>query len=339
MKLLGILGVTRWVLRLLLLPPFLLREIWRRLTAGTNDFHLIRRGGYAGGPVAVVALYQDGRVRADILSLFLALRRRGVYTIAVNTGALSDAGARLPVDCYVERQNYGRDFGSYRLGLQIAEGIAPKADRTLLLNDSVFYVSGGLDKFLQRLLFNSADICSATESNEVLPHQTSFCLSFSRKCTQHPAFRRFWRRYITTDLRPMTVILGEITLSRVLGRTELTRDTLASQSSVSERLAERALVDGDLSGEAMGFAEHQENWSIDGNLTHRVPNTLLDLGLPMIKLDLPLRAGKTDSELESILGRLAPVDSQTLGELWLTQTEKKGNGNRLDRLGALCGLA
>lgn len=241
--------MKRWCLRLLLLPVFLLREIWRRLRAGSGNERLIRRAPYAGGPVAVVALYQDGKVRADILALLLSLRRRGVYVIAVNTGELDDAGARLPADCYLERSNYGRDFGSYRAGIRratsLAEAHGQAPERLLLLNDSVFYVAAGLDEFLNRLLTSAADICSATESTEVLPHQTSFCLSFSRACLAHPAFARFWRRYVATDLRPLTVLLGEIALSRVLYRAGLSHAALAGRDMV-RKIATGGAVPGRL---------------------------------------------------------------------------------------------
>lgn len=324
--------MTRWVLRLLLLPLFLVREIWRRWARVTENARIIRRGGYTGGPVAVVALYQQGQVRADVLGLLLALRRSGTHVIAVNAGELSDAGARLPVDTYVERRNYGRDFASYQIGVGLAMDCDVDPDRMLLLNDSVFYASKGLEGFLNRLLHSSADVCSATESLEVLPHQTSFCLSFSRACVKHPRFQRFWRRYVATDLRPMTVLFGEVALSQVLRAAGLTRETLASRHAVDARL-ELQQIDG--AGVTVNHAESR----VSGNMTHRAPDVLLDLGVPIVKLDLAHRAGKTDSELEHILGRLEPVDSQSLGELWRIQREKKHQDSRLDRLGAICGLA
>lgn len=74
-------------------------------------------------------------------------------------------------------------------------------------------------------------------------------------------------------------------------------------------------------------------------MTHRAPDVLLDLGVPMVKLDLPHRGNKSESELQSILRRLEPVESQSLGELWRLQGEKQERSGRLDRLGARCGLA
>lgn len=257
--------------------------------------------------------------------------------MAVNTGRLDDAGARLPVDAYIERGNYGRDFASYQAGLRLAQEIAPEAERWLLFNDSVFYVSHGLEPFLERLLRCHADICSATESVEVLPHQTSFCLSFSRACVQHPRFQKFWRRYVGMDLRPWTVFLGEIALSRVLLGTGLTRETLGGMEAV-KRAFSQGVADPVGRAEGQGVGQSAP-WQGEGNMTHRAPDLMLDLGLPMVKLDLPHRGGKTDSELQGLLTRLEPVESQSLDELWRLQAEKHQRSSRLDRLGARCGLA
>lgn len=330
--------MLRWVLRLFLLPLFLVRDVWRRVRRRPSRYLQLRRAPYSGGPVAIIALYQTGQVRADILGLLLALRRRGVYVMAVNTGSLPDAGARLPVDCYVERPNYGRDFGSYQVGVEQLTQYQPPS-RLLLLNDSVFYAATGLEAFLNRLIYSAADVCSATESNEVLPHQTSFCLSFSGRCASHPTFLRFWKRYVPMDLRPATVLLGEILLSRVLSKMGFSRETLAPHESVRRLVTDKpglAALDTTL---VNSCPADRAKWCVAGNVTHRAPSALMDLGLPLIKLDLASRAGRHDSDLEHVLSRLTPQESETLGELWLTQSRKTGNFGPLDRLGALCGLS
>ena len=324
-------------MRLVLLPLFLVREVWRRL-GGTGQREVpLWQDPYRGGPVAVVALYQTGRIRADVLGLLLALRRRGVYVIAVNTGSLAAGGVRLPVDCYVQRRNYGRDFGSYRLGTALVRGLSEEVPRLLLLNDSVFYISRGLEAFVGRLLDSPADICSATDSVEVAPHQTSFCLSFSARCQRAAVFRRFWQHYQPTDLRPATVLFGEIALSRRLHAAGFTHEVLACR----ERL--RAVVDRDPGlvqrRDAEGEASRAAEVCLSGNLTHRVPAALIELGVPLVKLDLLRRRNAAESDLDGLVARLPQDEALRLSDMLHSRAAQAVRAPALDRLGALCGLA
>lgn len=332
--------MTRWGLRLLLTPLFLGREVGRQAKARVRSARLIRRLPYSGGPVAVIALYQQDRVRADLLGLMLGLRRKGVYVVAVNAGSLRDAGAQLPADVYVERPNLGRDFGSYKSGLQILKHMGLRPPRLMLFNDSVFYSAQGRDRFLDRLIHSPADICSATDSTEVRPHQTSFCLSFSQACAEHPSFVRFWQRYFPTDLRPLTVLLGEIALSQVLGKKGFSSETFASRDAIRARLEHHPDLavpppPAAVSETAIGAIE----WCLAGNITHRAPGALLDLGVPLVKLDLRSRADLDDSILSAVLSKLPEPESETLGSIWEAAQHMPKSSSTLDRLGARCGLA
>ncbi len=324
-------------MRLLLLPAFVLRDLLRRLRGTGQAAVPLWQEPYRGGPVALVALYQDGRPRADTLGLILALRRQGAYVISVNAGSLASGGVRLPVDCYVERRNFGRDFGSYRCGIHLVRRIAPDLERLVLINDSVFCVSSGLDGFVRRLLESPSDICSATESTELRPHQTSFCLSFSGRCVRDPRFRRFWERYRPTELRPATVILGEIALSRQLERAGFTRETIASCDVIRQRVAERPELAA-APDPAQG-PEMAAEWCVAGNVTHRAPAALLELGVPLLKLDLAERAELSESYLAGLGASLPEEDRHAFAEIMAKRTQNLSSPNRLDRLGAQVGLS
>ncbi|WP_108258923.1 hypothetical protein [Mangrovicoccus ximenensis] len=324
-------------MRLLLLPAFLLRDLGRRMRGAGQSAVPLWQEPYRGGPVAMVALYQNGRPRPDMLALMLALRRRGVYVVAVNAGALASGGVRLPADCYVERRNFGRDFGSYRCGVRLVRKIAPGLDRLLLLNDSVFWVSSGLDGFIGRLLGSGRDICSATESTELRPHLTSFCLSFSGRCFRHPSFRRFWDRYIPTDLRPATVLLGEIGLSRHMERAGFSRETVASREVVRQAVLKEPGLAA-LPGRAAG-GEAAADWCVAGNVTHRAPAALLELGVPLVKLDLEDRAALGESCMAGVGACLPEEDRLAFAEIMAQKRQNLGRPNRLDQLGARYGLS
>lgn len=301
-----------------------------------HDLRILKRARFTGGPVAVVALYQSGRVRADVLGLLMALRRKGVYVIAINTGQLDDKGAQLPVDLYAERPNLGRDFGSYKAGMTLLRDLGPAPSRLMLFNDSVFYAASGLAPFIDRLMASKADVCSATESTEVRPHQTSFCISFSQSCFKSTVFRRFWDRYVPADLRPATVLFGEIALSRVLTQAGFSHDVIASRKAVQDQLARQP----ELANAPSGFAESAPaEWCVAGNVTHRAPRALLELGVPLVKLDLPKRVDIAEKERAEILSRLSRAESETLDSIWQTGSAPMKRTKTLDKLGALCGLA
>ncbi|MBE3639712.1 hypothetical protein [Mangrovicoccus algicola] len=329
--------MRRWLMRIALLPVFLGRDLCRRLQGTGQDAVPLWQDEFAGGPVAVIALFQSGQIRPDTLAMILALRRLGVYVIAVNAGALASGGVRLPVDCYVERRNFGRDFGSYRHGLRLARRIAPGLTRAILLNDSVYVASRGLEPFLRRLLDSPADICSATESAELYPHQTSFCLSFSARCFSDAGFRRFWNRYRPTDLRPATVILGEIGLSRHLSGRGFSREVIASRSGVRDIVTSRP--DLVLGGQGGRDPVQAADWCIAGNVTHRAPAALLELGVPLVKLDLARRGEIDDSGIAALSAGLDREDQLALAEILAARDGPAARAGALDRLGARFGLA
>ena len=68
---------------------------------------------YAGQKILLLALYEKGRLRADIENLLITAKSLGMYVIAVNTLKVLNADSlKDKIDCYIERPNFGRDFGS-----------------------------------------------------------------------------------------------------------------------------------------------------------------------------------------------------------------------------------
>jgi len=68
---------------------------------------------YSGENIAILALYNKGKLRADIKNLLTVLKNNGAYVIAINTLKLKDDELDNHIDCYIERPNYGRDFGIF----------------------------------------------------------------------------------------------------------------------------------------------------------------------------------------------------------------------------------
>lgn len=176
---------------------------------------------YNGENILLIALYQKGVLRDDIKNLLLLAKKQGLYVIGVNTQKLVDAKSISPwFDTYIERFNFGRDFGSYKTGFKyIFDNLYHlHCPRVIMLNDSVFYESTRTGKFLDSLMNTQIEALGATENYEIEHHLGSFCISIAGRVVRHPKFMRYWRCYRNSDIRPSVIKRGEMALSLCLKR-------------------------------------------------------------------------------------------------------------------------
>lgn len=178
---------------------------------------------YGGSPILFLALYQKGRLRPDVIRMLDLAKQQGFYILAVNTLKLRLAEierARGHVDCYIERPNFGRDFGSYKTGFLhlFDQGWAQNCPRLIMLNDSVFYSTPRVAKFLNDLADTDTEVLGATENFEIEHHLGSFAIAFGGAILRNPLFARYWRDYNLTDVRPAVIRTGEMALSKLLKR-------------------------------------------------------------------------------------------------------------------------
>ena len=176
---------------------------------------------YAGQPILLLALYQKGQLRPDLIRLLTAARAQGLYVLGVNTLKLKNpASVEGLIDCYIERPNFGRDFGSYKTGFLhlYARRWENTCPRLLMLNDSVYYSTRGLDQFLTDLTTSPTEVLGATENYEIEYHLGSFTISMAQSVLKAPRLRKYWRRYFLTDVRPTVIKRGEMKLSKTLKR-------------------------------------------------------------------------------------------------------------------------
>ncbi|WP_313462034.1 hypothetical protein [Pseudomonas nitroreducens] len=174
---------------------------------------------YQGEKILLMALFEKGEVRQDILSLLASAKRQGVYVLCINTLKIGDpVQYENIVDCYIEKYNFGRDFGSYQSGFNYLykQGLAGQCPRLLMLNDSVFYSESKNCAFLADMFDSPVEALGGTENFEIEHHLGSFCIAFSGNVLRHPKFRRYWAKYRCSDVRPRVIKRGEMGLSKVL---------------------------------------------------------------------------------------------------------------------------
>lgn len=176
---------------------------------------------YDGRKIMLLALYERGSLRPDVLRLLEAARAAGLYVLGVNTLKLDNPETYSGVmDCYIERPNFGRDFASYQTGfLHLFDRRWNEAcPRLLLINDSVFFTSERMPKFLDDLMSSNVEVLGSTENYDIEHHLGSFCIAISGAVLQKTAFRKYWVNYKLSDLRPVVIKRGEMALTRVLKR-------------------------------------------------------------------------------------------------------------------------
>lgn len=174
---------------------------------------------YAGQRVMLMALYEKGCIRDDVVAAMSAARALGVYVIGVNTLKLSSPDDyRDVMDCYIERYNFGRDFGSYKSGFNYlySQGIAEECPRLLMINDSLFFSKKHMSSFLQDMFSLNAEVLGSTENFEIEHHLGSFCIAISNSVLNHKKLKDYWRSYRCSDIRPVVIKTGEMKLSKVL---------------------------------------------------------------------------------------------------------------------------
>ncbi len=177
---------------------------------------------YAGQKIMLMALYQKGRIRDDVVAAMSAARALGIYVVGVNTLKLGNPDDyREVMDCYIERYNFGRDFGSYKSGFNYmySQGLAEKCPRLLMINDSLFFSSKHMSSFLRDMFASNVEVLGSTENFEIEHHLGSFCIAMSNSILNHKKLKSYWRNYKCSDIRPLVIKTGEMKLSKVLKST------------------------------------------------------------------------------------------------------------------------
>lgn len=177
------------------------------------------RTPYKGEKVLLIALFQKGKLRPDTQRMLKVAKRKGIYVIAINSLKLSYPDElRECVDLYIERFNFGRDFGSYKHGFLdiFKSGLAENCPRLLMLNDSVFYSTSRIETFLDEMMSSDVEVLGSTENYEISYHLGSFCIAFAGNILRHAVFQKYWKSYRLTDVRPKVIKRGEMGLSLAL---------------------------------------------------------------------------------------------------------------------------
>ncbi len=170
--------------------------------------------------VAVVAQWSRQPVISRSLSVLIAaLSDAGHDVIVVSACEAAEPLAwphGLPTATTVYRRpNVGHDFGSWATALRRFPRLA-RAERLVLVNDSLVGPFRSLDPELGSMMKSTADVWGLTSSQQSGRHLQTFFLSFQGGCLSEPALRAFWRGVRAHDTKWDTVLHNELGLARLL---------------------------------------------------------------------------------------------------------------------------
>lgn len=197
------------------------QSFWNGIKARSHPPKLLFQAPYEGQRILLVALYEKGVLRPDVARMIAAAKAQGAYVLAVNNLRLADPDAwRDRLDCYIERYNYGRDFGSYQTGFLhfYSQGWEASCPRLVMANDSVYFCRRRTPAFLADLFGSQIEALGATENFEFEHHLGSFCIAMAAPVLAHERMKRYWRDYRKSDIRPTVIARGEMQLSKTLKR-------------------------------------------------------------------------------------------------------------------------
>ena len=328
----------------------------------------VREGGddKAGGKFFVLVLYCTDTLPAFTRTIIDAVARSSFNLVIVSNAQLTDHLAeelRGKSRLLIERNNIGRDFGGYKDGIAV---VLRRFDieRLVIANDSVFYLSEGLDDLLAKL-DGPHDLIGVSEVYDHHYHVASFLMSFGRRVVESVAFREFWRRYKPLGSRRWAIFRGEGDLSaqllrggfrpHILYRAVHLRPHLANDNAVLPLLPlqVRAWLAG--SGEARSTTLlHKIGVAL--KWLRGVPRAKLSgadlvidevmgrnqmhaaglmfrkfMGLPLIKRDLYYREVYSLDDLAAVVADQPP----NLREEIMADLRRRGNSERLSPFGRL----
>lgn len=173
--------------------------------------------------LALVASYPTAEGLFSLRNLCHGLVRNGYQVVLVSTRSLDEAlQAQVQDLChtYLERPNFGRDFGSYATGLHWlrAQGIFDGIARLVLANDSLFWSDCTGDEIARFEDLSSPWRC-LFEKHEIGPHPyhaQSYFQGFDPEVFGSAAFAEFWEGYVPRSERHHAIVKGEIGLTHTL---------------------------------------------------------------------------------------------------------------------------
>jgi hypothetical protein len=174
-------------------------------------------------------------VRRQVESLATAVDELVVVTTADLTAqARQFLGRHARV---IERENYGYDFFSFKVGLESADLSA--FEEVTICNDSYVGPLTGYREIFDRMSALDVDFWGLTETDRVSHHVQSFFITFRPQVLASRQFDRFWSEMVPLPGRYQVIRRYEVGLSRRLYKAGFTSAPFFVESDEDKTMARR----------------------------------------------------------------------------------------------------
>jgi hypothetical protein len=191
-----------------------------------NGFRIMNGAASLGPKVAIFLVYQPRGMSASAQSTCRHLSERGYSVVLVANSPVSrvDEESLGPwVWRFVERPNFGYDFGGYRDGIRLLWHWSVSPDSLIILNDSVWFPLNQNETMLASMEASSAGFLGALRHVDLpgtdAEHAGIFLSYFyliKRTVLNSEVFVNYWNHYVSTSNKYLTVRRGERGFSRTL---------------------------------------------------------------------------------------------------------------------------
>jgi hypothetical protein len=200
-----------------------------------------RQASYARA--AIVALYPDENSLPFAANLMNGLNENGFFVLAIIAKKIpANLSQRLQENCHVliERFPIGRDFGSYKMGLDWIEKQPEfkNVDTIALANDSMFYPQH-ITHTIRDLLALGSDWLGLFENFQTRRHVQSFFEVFRAPILKSASFKKYWKKYLPLSSRTHSICKGETGLTSTLIRAGFNPLVLYNSTSIRESLIQK----------------------------------------------------------------------------------------------------
>ncbi|MFN9148402.1 MAG: rhamnan synthesis F family protein [Hyphomonadaceae bacterium] len=137
---------------------------------------------------------KDGLVDPYVIHALTVYRQYFSLVVFVTVSDLSESEVdklKFLADRVIQRENYGYDFGSWRVGF---EGVDhPELfSEIIFANDSCYGPLSDFESFLRKSEDLNAAVWGATLSHQFVPHVQSYFMAFRREIIRSGFAKRFW---------------------------------------------------------------------------------------------------------------------------------------------------
>jgi hypothetical protein len=186
---------------------------------------------------------------ASVLATCRHLSRQGYAVLLVANSPVSATDQQALGSCiwrFVERPNFGYDFGGYRDGIRLLWHWSVAPEHLIILNDSVWFPLNENENMVASMERSSAGFVGALRHVDHPQADTehagiflSYFFLIKRAVLSSPVFLDYWNHYVATSNKYLTVRRGERGFSRALFAAGVPSEGMYSRDRLLNALAQQ----------------------------------------------------------------------------------------------------